>query len=159
VKRTPAQKLLADYLKAALRVRGQKARLAREAGVSPVTVTDWSAGKYSPRMDQLDAIATALHVSVADLFRLSSDEKLNPLSQPVTPYEIHSQHLTLPGANDGLAPTALHAENDQLRHRLQQLTDQILVVHDAAADLADLVAVATPHTRISASRKTKPSRR
>lgn len=72
------KQILAKNLTAAMEKRDISQReLARRLGVSSTTVSQWCAGKISPRMNRVDAICKILNLKRSDLM-LSKEEAPAP---------------------------------------------------------------------------------
>lgn len=54
---------------AELRDKAEKSdfEIARESGISPSTLSDWKAGRYTPKVNKLMKIAAVLGVNVEEL--------------------------------------------------------------------------------------------
>ena len=65
----------------ALRLRGLKQTdISARTGIAPGTISNYALGKYAPKRDKLEAIATALGVSVSYLAGYTDDP--NPTGDP-----------------------------------------------------------------------------
>jgi transcriptional regulator with XRE-family HTH domain len=152
--------ILRERVKSAVDQRGWGGRraLAKAMGLKgQSTITQWLHGQHNPGVDKLAGIAAFLDCSVSDLFSpvLNSEEKLNQAALDRGGSNVDSSPLRKGASPDGPTGIAVRAENDRLRQRLDQLSEHILLVRDAATDLADLVTGDHAHARVPAARARK----
>lgn len=90
----------------ALRLRGLKQTdISSRTGIAPGTISNYALGKYAPRPDKLEAIASALGVSVSYLAGYTDDP--NPTGDPGLDSFLDSfTRMTQPGSFGSVSVSA-----------------------------------------------------
>ena len=77
-------------------------KLSELTGIHEVTIRQYEANKYSPKMINLEKIATALDVSPSDLIGITEDSNLYPILKlvPSASFDTDNKRVKLFNANE-----------------------------------------------------------
>jgi len=94
-----------------------QAELVRRTGIRASSVSDWLSGKYTPKQDKIDLVATALGVSPAWLMYGTDDDEPGYYVDPET------ARLAQAAANDPEMRLLLDAKRDLSPEDMKMIID------------------------------------